>query len=350
VDSGSLDAVISGPVAESVPVPTSDSLDEILRQGQPAVRSRRQTRVRGVTQQQHARPGKLRQASAPGTKRENRPEPETARKRSAVARGTRRLLQAPAKRSIGQLSFTLPQVGIVGVLGLATIAAPITGLLTTPAKTETDAAARTSMQGAPVFPALAQPENAVEDLRLVPEDSRSSVPGALSAPGQVLVSRVTRAGQRAVLPDCDGVVPISSESNGQLPSANLCTLWDGDERLRADAAVALAKMNIAYRKRFGHDMVVTDGYRTLSEQYAIKQSRGWYAATPGTSEHGWGIAVDLGDGVQSRSSATYQWLRANARAYGWYNPAWAQPGGSGPDEPWHWQYRPGEESLGIDEN
>jgi hypothetical protein len=28
----------------------------------------------------------------------------------------------------------------------------------------------------------------------------------------------------------------------------------------------------------------------------------------------------------------------NAPRYGWINPAWAQPGGSGPQEAWHWEF------------
>lgn len=338
----------AAPRTDDVPPGT---LDDVLRSADSPQLTRREVRAREVApRQQPKRSRKPSQASAPGTQRERRPAAEAPRRRTEPARGTRRLAQAPARRSPQQLSLNLPQVGIAGALGLATIAAPLTGLFDTPAKTVTGAAVRSSMTGAPVFPALAQPVNAVEDLRLIPEDGQASVPAVLSAPGQILVDRVSRNGERAVLPGCDGTVPITKMTNGKVPKANLCTLWDGDNQLRADAAVALAKLNIAYHKRFGRDMCVTDGYRSLARQYAVKQSRGGFAATPGTSEHGWGIAVDLCDGVQSRSSATYQWMRANAGAYGWYNPDWAQPGGSGPNEPWHWQYRPGEKSLGIDAN
>ena len=66
------------------------------------------------------------------------------------------------------------------------------------------------------------------------------------------------------------------------------------------------------------------------------------AATPGTSEHRWGLAVDLCDGVQKGSGSRFQWLRDNAPAYGWDNPDWARNGGSGPYEPWHWEYVAGE--------
>jgi LAS superfamily LD-carboxypeptidase LdcB len=130
-------------------------------------------------------------------------------------------------------------------------------------------------------------------------------------------------------------------TNGGLPASDLCTLWDGKHTLRADAAVALAKLNLGYRKRFGRDICISDGYRTLAEQRAVKSARGGFAATPGTSNHGWGLAVDLCDGVQNDTSVTYWWLRDNAPAYGFDNPGWALRGGSGPYEPWHWEYVPG---------
>jgi D-alanyl-D-alanine carboxypeptidase len=34
----------------------------------------------------------------------------------------------------------------------------------------------------------------------------------------------------------------------------------------------------------------------------------------------------------------YAWLLENAPAFGWDNPAWARKGGSGPYEPWHFEY------------
>ena len=58
---------------------------------------------------------------------------------------------------------------------------------------------------------------------------------------------------------------------------------------------------------------------------------------PGTSNHGWGQAVDLSGGIQSFGSAEFTWMQANAGKYGWKPPEWAQAGGSKP-EPWHWEY------------
>jgi zinc D-Ala-D-Ala carboxypeptidase len=185
----------------------------------------------------------------------------------------------------------------------------------------------------------------VQALSLVPDDAvMPSVPSALAAPRSILVVRVSRASDRALLPGCDGSVPVTTITNGNLPAVDLCTLWDRKHQLRADAAIALAKLNLLYRKRFGHDLCLSSAYRTLSEQYAVKRIRGGYAAAPGTSEHGWGLAIDGCDGMNNGpSNENYLWMRANGVGYGWVNPDWALAGGSGPYEPWHFEYLPGEQ-------
>jgi LAS superfamily LD-carboxypeptidase LdcB len=171
------------------------------------------------------------------------------------------------------------------------------------------------------------------------------VPDKLAAPRTIIVVRVSRASERALLPGCDGTVPVTTVSNGQLPASDLCTLWDRKHQLRADAAIALAKLNLMYRKQFGHDLCLSDAYRTLSQQYTVKRLRGYYAATPGTSEHGWGLAIDACDGIdQGASNPNYRWMMANGPAFGWVNPLWARPGGSGPHENWHFEYLPGEQT------
>ncbi len=98
-------------------------------------------------------------------------------------------------------------------------------------------------------------------------------------------------------------------------------------------------MNLAFRARFGRDLCLVDGYRTLTEQRTVKAQRGGLAATPGKSNHGWGLAIDLCR--TDTSGEGWDWLLANGVVYGWENPAWAQSGGSGPFEPWHWEYSRG---------
>ncbi len=267
-----------------------------------------------------------------------------------MKRSEMRRLESRASRRSTTASLSVPQVGIASALGLATIAAPLTGALSAPLQaganrlsTSTSIVAAAPAPLAAAFPRTADaPLNAVEKARLVVDDSQlSSVPAAIVAPGRVLGTRATRGGAvRAVLPGCDGVVPASARNagNGRLPASSLCTLWQKDEKLRADAAVALAKLNVAYKQAFGKDLCITDSYRTLSEQYTVKALRGYLAAAPGSSRHGLGEAIDLCGGSKVAGTETFRWLRANAQRFGWENPDWAEPGGSGPTESWHWEF------------
>jgi hypothetical protein len=133
--------------------------------------------------------------------------------------------------------------------------------------------------------------------------------------------------------DDDGIYP-----NGQLPSSALCPVWRADgERLAPGAAASFSALSQAYAAQTGTPLCITDSYRSLSEQIAVKATRGSWAAAPGTSQHGLGLAVDLCGGVEDFGSAVHQWMRQNAPLYGWYHPSWASAGGSMP-EPWHWEY------------
>lgn len=241
-------------------------------------------------------------------------------------------------------SLSAPQVGIAGALGIATIAAPMSGAMHSPIpKVQVNQIAAVMTSSAPAFPGL--PNGAgigVKALQVVPSSELSATtPAMLAAPRTILVTRASRSGERSVLPGCSGVARISNAPNGQLPDSDLCTLWNPKHRLRADAAVALAKLNVAYKQHFGNEICLTDSYRTLAEQIHLKATKPTLAAVAGTSNHGLGMAVDLCDGVESgASSSRYQWMRDNAPAYGWDNPDWALPGGGGPQEAWHWEYTP----------
>jgi hypothetical protein len=131
--------------------------------------------------------------------------------------------------------------------------------------------------------------------------------------------------------------PWGGYSNGLIPTEVLKPLpWDPSELLRPDATDALTALNNAHRAQFGTNLIVTDTYRTYAEQVAVKAAKPDLAATPGTSNHGWALAVDFG-GMGIHSTTTYQWMAVNAPRYGWINPEWAQAGGSKP-EAWHWEY------------
>ncbi|MFI7674402.1 D-alanyl-D-alanine carboxypeptidase family protein [Actinophytocola sp. NPDC049390] len=125
--------------------------------------------------------------------------------------------------------------------------------------------------------------------------------------------------------------------NGFIPRTALCPIGVGGHVLRCDAAAAFGALNQAYATRFGAPLCVTDSYRTFDAQVRLYARKPALAAVPGTSNHGWGLALDLCGGAQSFGSPQYAWLRANAPSAGWVNPEWAWPG-RGREEPWHWEF------------
>lgn len=119
--------------------------------------------------------------------------------------------------------------------------------------------------------------------------------------------------------------------NGRIPAAELAPAGVGAHRLWPPAAEAFA----ALRSSAAADGVVigvTDSYRTYDQQVDVAARKGLYsqgglAAKPGTSNHGWGMAVDLDLDPDAQA-----WMRANARTFGFVE--------SVPREPWHWEFRP----------
>ncbi len=131
--------------------------------------------------------------------------------------------------------------------------------------------------------------------------------------------------------------------NGRIPASALCPLvWAPGQLLRCDAASALSELDAAYQAQFGTHISITDSYRDYAGQVAARErwcARGacHMAATPGTSNHGWALALDLGGGINSWGTTERAWMVANAPAAGWISPDWAQPG-RGKEEPWHWEF------------
>jgi hypothetical protein len=167
---------------------------------------------------------------------------------------------------------------------------------------------------------------------------------------QIAVARARAAAIRAAqaralavgnmpIPKCNGS-SVEGYPNGQLPVGALCPLWGAPGMmLRADAAAAFNGMSKAYAGVFGVPLCVTSSYRTYERQVELYATMpAGYAAVPGTSNHGWGLAVDLCGGIQVDGSPEHQWLLSHASAYSWFHPSWAMPGGGGPHEPWHWEF------------
>ncbi|MFD6177004.1 MULTISPECIES: PASTA domain-containing protein [unclassified Isoptericola] len=130
----------------------------------------------------------------------------------------------------------------------------------------------------------------------------------------------------------------SGYANGRIPASALCPLdFAPGHMLRCDAAEQLEALSVEYEKEFGVPIPMTDSYRTFDTQVRLKATKGYLAATPGWSNHGWGLAVDLGVPINSGTTAQYVWMRVHGPDYGWDNPSWARLDGSKP-EPWHFEF------------
>lgn len=120
--------------------------------------------------------------------------------------------------------------------------------------------------------------------------------------------------------------------------AYLCALWRAPgHQLRYDAATAFNRLSRFHQRVQGRPLCVNDSYRSYSEQADVYRRTPNLAAVPGTSRHGWGIALDLCGGVQSFGTPAYRWMKAYGPRFGWIHPAWAEPSGSMP-EAWHWEF------------
>ncbi len=280
---------------------------------------------------------------------------------------TRRELRARAARKAPRPTLVthLPRVGIVAALGVATIVTPVVGLGAVDASRTADASAAvsgaTDNQPSRAAQVLASAPTVSSDFSVIPVKEPVPVvdpPASMvSTVGQVLseaelaamrtqAEEASRAQERAALPGCNGKVTDPGAANGRLDRDDLCEIWVDGRLLRADAALALARLNAEFATKFGDDLCVTDAYRSYSEQVSVRWRKPGLAARPGTSQHGWGLAVDLCDGEAGSGTARHEWMRENAPDFGWDNPDWARKGGSGPYEPWHWEYVAGEAADG----
>jgi LAS superfamily LD-carboxypeptidase LdcB len=154
------------------------------------------------------------------------------------------------------------------------------------------------------------------------------------------------------------IPPTEPASNGRLPESSLTTVTPSCRILNELAAPLRTMMDAA--KADGVQLQPeVDAYYVFqkldppepSSCYRSYDLQVWwrnlycyvgtcqFAAVPGTSIHGWGRAVDFQDqlGELQFTSPGYAWLQAHAAAYGFFHPAWAEPG-TGSSEPWHWEH------------
>ena len=138
-------------------------------------------------------------------------------------------------------------------------------------------------------------------------------------------------------PSFDGARSWGGYPNGLIPPSAMCPLGTAAHTLRCDAAAAYRAMSAAFAGAFGTPICITDSYRTYAGQVRLYGQKPALAAVPGTSNHGWGLAVDLCGGVERFGTPQYDWMKANSGRFGFLHPDWAEPG-NGREEPWHWEY------------
>lgn len=144
--------------------------------------------------------------------------------------------------------------------------------------------------------------------------------------------------QNARIP-LEELVPIE---RGGLPR------YGGSHLLYPEAAARYQEMKAAAVAQ-GIRWTVTSAYRDFAHQVSLGSSR--TVAAAGSSPHGWGGAIDIGElysavrgsgdpstnaSVRSKSKL-YNWLAVNGPSYGWYNPR-RLADGAGVDECWHFEY------------
>ena len=164
----------------------------------------------------------------------------------------------------------------------------------------------------------------------------------------------------------DYLIP-NGYSNGRLDSGELVEIQgsladgtpDGDTILVSRLVVQSLQTLITTANNNGFDFSFGDptaGYRSFASQQsskdaAIAAGNPGRAATPGSSAHGWGGAIDIRQlyrAVQGSTNPTvnstvrlnndfYKFMVKNAQPLGWYNP-YRLADGTGTNEVWHWEY------------
>jgi hypothetical protein len=160
----------------------------------------------------------------------------------------------------------------------------------------------------------------------------ASPASGLTAEDRLAAARLRPAGSPSGAVSADGApLELARYGNGKIPASALTPIGHGGHRLWAPAAEAFGRLHAA-AARDGIDIGVTDSYRSYESQVDLAERKGLYsqgglAARPGTSDHGWGRAVDLD--LDARAQA---WMRANGERYGFVEDT--------PREPWHWAFTP----------
>ncbi len=148
--------------------------------------------------------------------------------------------------------------------------------------------------------------------------------------------------------------PIQGIDYDICPQSNSLNQNGGGNKFNPNAAASASALIQAYNAAHpGRYLTPGACFRSIQAQqlaYDRYLNGGNLAAKPGSSNHGWGLAIDFrvstqkgsaGSSINGFSSADYIWLKNNSYKYGWINPSAMTPSGgcSGSKcEAWHFQY------------
>jgi TP901 family phage tail tape measure protein len=123
------------------------------------------------------------------------------------------------------------------------------------------------------------------------------------------------------------------------PLPNISSISKAANSSIVNMGADMARLNSRFRKDFeamaadyelqtGEKIQVTDGYRSFASQVDVKRRKPNLAATPGTSMHGFGLAIDASPDQMDKAARL-----GLLQKHGFYRPMMGQGGGK--YEPWH---------------
>lgn len=131
-------------------------------------------------------------------------------------------------------------------------------------------------------------------------------------------------------------------TNGIVPAKDLCVIpFQPTHLLRCGTISDVIRLHYAFKARFGRNLPIDrwrySTFRSYADQQVVWREIGPpIAARPGTSPHGYGLAIDWGEDGGFTSTVN-RWLAANGPRYNWVRQPWHEEGGSW-GEWWHFDY------------
>jgi D-alanyl-D-alanine carboxypeptidase len=131
-------------------------------------------------------------------------------------------------------------------------------------------------------------------------------------------------------------IALSPIGGGKYLSVPAAYAFMAMQKAAAEAGITF-KVNTAWRS-FEHQTRLWDAYQAA----IARGEKPSVVGRPGTSYHEIGEAVDIDTAGQGRSSAVYQWIKANGERFGFRDTV--------SSEPWHWQWIPGLQTFVAEDN